>query len=216
MAKAKTKVELELEARIESCAGDEERVEILKRALRFKSSWVELAEALSAAAKVESWREWGHPDFETYCRRELKLRPETAHKLVGSFGFLQQRAPDLFEREDRGTLPSLDAIDFWRRAEEEGRFDEDRREMLREVRHAVLDEGLGAPALRKRYGEQLFPVSDDEQEERDRASFLSAARRFISVLESTRFVPRRRAKELAEEVAALIAQIDDGGGTDSD
>lgn len=202
-------MEEELEARIAACQGDEERVEVLKRALRFKTSWVELAEALAVVLQNEGWRDWGHDSFDTYCRRELHLRPETAHKLVGSYGFLQQRAPEVFTREDRGTVPSVEAVDFWRRAEERvhEREDTELAPQLHALRDSILEEGASPATLRKKYKEEFFPLSDEEQEARDRQQLLTTARRLVSLLEGTRVVPRTLAKDVAATVNELVEAV---------
>ena len=208
-SKGKTRVEEELEARIEACAGDEERVEVLKRALRFKASWVDLAEALATVLQNEGWRDWGHDSFDTYCRRELHVRPETAHKLVGSYGFLHERAPEVFERADRGTVPSVEAVDFWRRAEERVREREDTElaPQLHALRDSILEEGASPATLRKKYKEEFFPMSDEEQESRDRQQLLSTARRLVSLVEGTRLVPRTLAKDVAATLGELLEAV---------
>ena len=74
-------------------ADDPERAELLRRARRFKTSWIELAEALTQSRRGGRWREWGYASFEAYAKSELHLRQETVDKLTGSYSFLQRRAP---------------------------------------------------------------------------------------------------------------------------
>lgn len=215
MSREKSKVELELEARIAACLGDEERVEVLKRTLRFKASWVELGEALNSVVKAQSWKEWGWPSFDEYCKKELHLRDETVQKLTGSFGFLAERAPDVFQDPYRASVPALESVDFWRRAEEgvreSGELKEREGELL-ELRRAVLEDGVGPQTLKRRFGEQFFPVSDEEQEERDRAALLAASKRLLALLESVQIVPRKLAKDVATEVEALVEALDSKKG----
>src|SRR5262249_32885017 len=95
----RTKVEAQLEAKEREHEDDPERAELLRRARRFKASWIELGEALTQARRENRWRDWGHESFESYVKSELHLRPETADKLCGSFGFLQRRAPEVLRRD---------------------------------------------------------------------------------------------------------------------
>ena len=73
----RTKTEAALAEAEKAHADEPERAELLRRARRFKASWVELAEALTDAKRGRRWREWGYESFESYAKNELKLRQET-------------------------------------------------------------------------------------------------------------------------------------------
>jgi hypothetical protein len=206
---AQTRVDSEMEARVTACAGDGERVEVLQRARRFKASWVELGEALADVLKRERWRRWGFPDFDSYCRKELHLRPETAHKLTGSFAFLQARAPEVLRRDGMAApIPPLEAVNFWRRAEEEA--DSPPREQLAELRRAVVDEGAPAGAIRRRYREVFFPTGDEERSSRDKGAVLAAAQKLIELLAETRVVEKRLAADVEEQLGRLVQELAPG------
>ena len=79
----RTKTDVALAAAEEKHADDPERVEVLRRARRFKASWIELAEALSNVRRSGDYKKWGYASFEDYTRTELHIRQETADKLVG-------------------------------------------------------------------------------------------------------------------------------------
>ena len=124
----------------EQHADDPERVEVVRRTRRFKSSWLQLGEALSEVKRGKTWEKWGYDTFETYAKVELKLRMDTVEKLTGSFMFLHKRAPEVLKRDPlESHLPSYQAIDFLRRAEErndeehtvsaEGKKTKDRKEL---------------------------------------------------------------------------------------
>src|SRR5580704_11883624 len=134
----RTKTDAALEQAEQAHADDPERAELLKRARRFKASWIELAEALTAARKHASWQRWGYDSLEAYAKTELRLRPETVDKLTGSYSFLQRRAPAVLERDPlREPMPSYQAVDFLRRAEESH---DAPREAVEEIRRRVIDE----------------------------------------------------------------------------
>ncbi|MCI4370410.1 MAG: hypothetical protein L3J81_03665, partial [Thermoplasmata archaeon] len=116
----KTKVDAELEAAQEAHADrDPERAAMIKTARLFKSSWLELAESLTRVRRSAMWKRWSFESFEQYTKLELHLRPETVDKLTGSYVFLQKRAPEVLARDGLSSpIPSYQAVDFLRRAEE--------------------------------------------------------------------------------------------------
>ncbi len=204
--KAQTKVESDLDARIAAFQGDQERVEVLTRARRFKASWIELGEALSQVMKEERWRRWGYPSFEEYCTKELHLKRETAYKLTGSYTFLKARAPEVLRRDGLAApIPPLESVSFWRRAEEEA--EEEAPEQLRELRRAVVDEGAPAAALKRRYKEVFFPTGDEEKEQRDRSSVLAVAQKLLTLLAETKAVPTTLAADVEEQLGRLIQEL---------
>ena len=89
-----TNVDRALAALEEQHADDPERVEVLRRTRRFKSSWLQLGEALSEVRRGKTWERWGYESLEAYAKAELKMRMDTVEKLTGSFMFLNKRAPN--------------------------------------------------------------------------------------------------------------------------
>jgi hypothetical protein len=203
---SKSKTEADLEARIAEFRNDEERVEVLRRTRRFKSSWVELAETLSQVLSRESFKRWGYETFEDYCRKELHLRRDTALKLTGSYSFLKSHAPRVLDRDGiRAPIPSLESVSFWRDTALGPKRDEVGAETMRDLRHAVLEEGLPAGSLRRRFQEAL--LDPEEREERDRAALLASARRLKELLAESRIVPRAMAEELEDYLEKLIEKL---------
>ena len=204
----KTRTDADLEARIHQFKDDTERVEILRRARSFKASWVELGEALTRVMREESWKGWGYDSFDVYCTKELHLRRETAHKLVGSYGFLKTRAPSVLRRDGlEAPIPSLASVEFWKRAEERAEESEAPEAAVAELRRAVVEEAQPASQLKRRYKEVFFPLEDGEKETRGRQAVLAAARRLVQVIGETRVVPRRLAEDIEEQVGRLIQEL---------
>jgi hypothetical protein len=216
---ARTKVEAVLQAREEEVAGeDPERAELLRLARSFKGTWIDLAAALTEARRTRVYERWGYDSFDDYARRELALSKATADKLTQSFGFLQSKAPEYtrltarhvaapgFEAEDgdgERQLPSYQAVDFWRRAEEAGAADD-------KTMGALGDEVLGGatPALlRRRYGEAAFPANDDDRDERSRRAALAAAQRLADVLPDCRGLGKGLVKEAEGVLGRLIETL---------
>ncbi len=159
---------------------DPERAEILRRARVFKTSWVELAEALVRVKRSRSHEAWGYASFDEYAKRELRLRQETVDKLTGSFLFLKERAPDILERDGlTSKIPSYAAVDFLRRAEaREGAP----REVVDQLRASVLEHPVSMPTLSKKFAPQIFPPSRDERRDSEHAALRAAAERLRNLL----------------------------------
>lgn len=210
-ATARTKTDRALEARMQEVSGDPERVDLLAKARAFKRSWIELADALARAYERESWRRWGFSDFETYCRRELHVTPQTAQKLLGSYRFLQSREPRVLERakgDPEAPIPTPQAVDFVAKATERGAADDD---AMSEIRRAAFEEGVSAPALSRRYKEVAFPVSDDERRSKLRGQISSAARRLADLLaDPDAPVPHATAAATEEVIGDLLAALEAG------
>jgi hypothetical protein len=185
---------------------DPARAELLARTRRFKAGWFELAEGLTEARRTEAWRRWGYPTFDDYCKKELHLRKETVDKLTGSFGFLHRRAPEVLSRRgEEAPIPSYQAVDLWRRAEEV----EAPADTVSEIRRHVLEEGTSAPRISRLYKSVLFPVdgdSDDadvERERRRRALFQAAERLGELLSDSQGVIPRVLVEAISEPLTAL-------------
>jgi hypothetical protein len=206
---ARTKTEAALAEAEQAHIDDPERAELLRRARRFKASWVELAEALTAAKKHGTWRGWGYDSFDAYVRTELHLKPETADKLTGSYSFLQRRAPAVLRRDPlREPLPSYESVDFLRRAEDS---EDAPRDTVDEIRRRVIDEAAPAPTLARAYNDVVFPVDESTRRSRDVAGIRNVAKRLRELLAETHVVPRKLATEVTGALDKLLEAVDDKG-----
>ncbi len=200
-----TKVDATLAALEETFANEPERAELLRRARAFKSSWIELAQALTEARKSGRWKAWGYEAFEDYCKKELHLRQETVDKLTGSYSFLQRRAPAVLARDGVGApLPSYQSIDFLRRAEERA---DAPRDVVEEIRHKVLDEAQPIMQVARKYNDVVFPIDEKTRKKQDAAGLKNVAKRLRELLAETRAVPKRLAGEVSESLDKLLAQL---------
>ncbi|MBK6696630.1 MAG: hypothetical protein IPG50_31235 [Myxococcales bacterium] len=201
----RTKTDAALEAAELEYQDDPERAELVRRTRRFKSSWIELAEALMQAQRDHSWKRWGYDSFDDYTKGELHLRPETVQKLVGSFVFLKKRAPEVLSRDGlQAHIPSYQAVDFLRRAESEDRAPA---EAMGELRKKVLEDGATLPTVTKKFGDVVFPIDATERKSRDAAGLRNVATRLRELLADTRAVPRRLADEVTESLSRLLEEL---------
>ena len=204
-----TNVDRALAALEEQHADDPERVELLRRTRRFKASWLELAEALADVKRNKTWERWGHASFEDYCKGELKLRQDTVEKLTGSYLFLHKRAPEVLRRDPLDApLPSYQAIDFLRRAEERAEQDDTvSGETMTDLRKRVLDDGAPVATVARLYKDTLFPVPEAEKREKDRHAIKSAASKLRDLLEETGAVPKGLAKSVSASLDELLSAL---------
>jgi hypothetical protein len=208
-AKRRTHTDDTLAAAEAAHADDPDRAEMIARVRRFKASWFELGEALTEMKRSEDFKRWGFANFEDYCRRELHLKRETADKLTGSFIFLRSKAPEVLTRDGRNApIPSYQAVDFLRRAEEESEAPED---TVREIRRRVLDEGTELPRLSRMYREVVFPVDEEEQKDKRKATLKQTIAKLVELLALARddkSLPADLCAEAEEPLQRLAAALE--------
>jgi hypothetical protein len=116
-----SRAEVSIMARMADLEADTPRYQVLEAALAFKSSWIILGEHLATVAKTQLWKGWGYISFERYCSDELFITAATAKKLVRSFIWLGEEAPEyvptvkegriaLPKKPPSGPLPDLSAV----------------------------------------------------------------------------------------------------------
>src|SRR5262249_58156726 len=113
--------------------------------------------------REDSWKRWGYDSFDAYCTKELHLRRETAHKLIGSYGFLKTKAPSVLRRDGLSApIPSLASVEFLKRAEEKS--EDAPEEAGAELRRAGVEEAQPASPLKRRSKEVFFPPPPQQHE----------------------------------------------------
>lgn len=204
-----TKLDSALAAAERRFHGDPERAELIARTRRFKSSWIELAEALSTCQKGQHYTRWGYAVFEEYCRKELHLTTSTVNKLVGSYAFLRKAAPEVLERDGVSQpIPTIQSIDFLRRAEEAAQDGQVTADLLAEVRRAVIDDGLSMGKVSKQFKETLFPTDADQDQQRRRRETLKLAQRLIELLATLHdAVPEGVLQQVEQAITNLLRSL---------
>lgn len=201
-----TKIDGELaDAENQFASSDPERAELIARARRFKSSWIELAEALVEVKRSARFRDWGYEDFGTYAKKELHLRQETIDKLTGSYSFLQRRAPEVLVRDGVAhEIPSYQAIDYLRRVEAQ---EDTPREVVREIEKKLLEEQVPVSKVAKEFGERVFPISVDERNKRESAGIQNVAKRLHELLGESHMLPKKVVHETQAALDRLLEAI---------
>jgi hypothetical protein len=204
-----TNVDRALEALEEQHADDPERATMLRLSRRFKTTWVELGEALTRVKKAEAWKRWGYESFEVYAKNELKLRGDTVEKLTGSFMFLHRRAPEVLTRDPiETTLPSYMAIDYLRRVEEKAEADDSiPKAAVEEVRHKILDEGQPMAKVARLYKDTLFPTTEHQKKEAARKDIKKVATKLRDLLAETDALPKKVVSSVDTALDELLAEL---------
>ena len=215
----------ELADLLERTGGDAQRLDVVRRAQKFKRTWIELAEGLTKVRASKAFARWGFEDFYDYCSRELTLKRATVDKLTISYNTIQQHAPEVLEWDGVAkAIPSYDAVDYFSKAigppantpiDDEPESPRARKpgaprdpELVKEMKAAVFDEGQPVAELRKRFDPILHPrpKGADRLEVLNKAS--ACARKLAELLPDIEGLPEKRIKRLEEELGALRENIE--------
>jgi hypothetical protein len=207
--------------RMERNGADAARVDIVRRAQRFKRSWVELAEGLTALRKSRRFQQWGYSDLHDYATKELHIKPATIDKLMLSYGVLREHAPEVLKRDGVSReIPTLEAVDYFSRAfgrpaadgdeEEAGhrRLDAPRA-VLDELHSAVFDENRSVGELRKRFDPLLRPKSAEEEEGDALRKLKSLAQRLDEAVQAVSGLSEKRVARTSAALEALVRDLDE-------
>jgi hypothetical protein len=146
-----TKGEKYIEQLLKELQPDSDRYRVLATAKQFKASWAELGERLVHVSQRNLFRDWGYDSFGDYCSREIRIRKGTAEKLTMAYKFLKREEPGVLARgAGLQPMPDYRSIDLLRRAQDEGNFEQEQYQALRD---AVVEEGRSLPSVRKQFQE---------------------------------------------------------------
>ncbi|MBC8072536.1 MAG: hypothetical protein IAG13_29715 [Deltaproteobacteria bacterium] len=221
MAPASDKLEALLQ-RLERTGAEPARLDSIRCAQQFKRSWIELAGKLVELRKSRSYEAWGFDDFHRYCAEELQLRRATVDKLTISFSTLERVAPQVLTWDGVAkTIPSYEAVDYLGRAMglppvgDDGeakprRRDEPAqpRELIKEVRSAVFDEGQTVAELRKRFDPVLWPKPKGAEKLELLIKAGSLARKLAEVLTEIDGLSEKRAASIEQALGGLRQELD--------
>lgn len=212
----KTKTIQNIEQKMEGLDENSIRYKVLRNAINFKTSWIELGQSLYSVWKDKLYRDWGYLTFEAYASKEIGVRKETAMKLLRSYYFLEKEEPQYLRKEGRdpseaASLPGYEAVNLLRLAKNKKELGESDYESLRKN---VFEKGKDARDVRKdltaliRQREELDP-----QEARQRRK-AAAVKRVVATLkalkndmEVAKLLPAATIKEIKDLIAKLEEEI---------
>lgn len=212
----KTKAIQKIERKMEGLDESSIRYRVLQSVVNFKTSWIDLGQALYSVWKDKLYRDWGYLTFEAYSAKEIGIRKDTAMKLLRSYYFLEKEEPAYLKREagepsDAANLPSYEAVNLLRLAKNKKEIGDSDYESLKKN---VFEKGKDARDVRKdlttliRQREELDP-----QEARNRRKS-SAVKRVVATLkalkndiEIAKLLPSSTIKDIKDLIAKLEEEI---------
>jgi hypothetical protein len=199
---SKTKGAHHIEQLMQQLPPESERYQVLATAKQFKSSWVELGEWLARISKSNQFSDWGFTSFEDYCTREIRIRRQTAEKLLLAFRFLKRKEPGLLGRRKGRPLPDYRSVDLLRQADEEEHFS---MAEYGELRQAVIEEERNHPSIAKQYRDMSHNHQPEQKTVHQYRNAMLAAKRLSTSLREIPDVPHG----LAEAVEQLVGFLEE-------
>jgi len=183
------------------------RQTVVLAARRFKSSWVDLGKLLVKVRNEALFEDWGYPSFEAYCLGELRIRKQTAEKLVRSFSFLDKHEPDTMARpEVVEEAPAFEVVEVLAQAEDRGQLSASE---YKSIRDSIWNQEKPTSELRRELTER-FPAPEAPTSELAALKRLwSLSKRLAAELHAQKKVPKavaERADALASDLEALLAK----------
>ena len=189
------------------------RSQIRKHSKSFKTSWVNLGQALYSVWKDKIFYVWGYDKFEYYVEQEVGLPKQLSLKLLKSYFFLEQEEPDYLKREfnearDASKVPGYEAVNVLRLAKQ-------RKDLLKDdylkLKRAVFDKGKNASLVRQ----DLMAIlrerkAIDPEAERDKRNEL-AIRKLVNALNSFKMdmkVLKLISDDIVDEAKQLMTKLE--------
>lgn len=183
------------------------RGQVVATARRFKDTWLEMAQLLKRVRQESLFAEWGHKDFDTYCRKELRIRKQTADKLAQTYSFLERHEKAMINAPEKARVPAFEVVEVLAKAEGSGRMTEQDYASIRdEIWKAPEDDALPkTPAQVTRSINERFPARAPPPEKAVALKrFAQSARKLAQELSGSQDVPRA----VREKAAALAAELE--------
>lgn len=151
MSGAKTKTMQNIEQKMEDMDINTLRYQVLSNVKTFKTSWVDLGQALYTVWKDKLYKDWGYGTFDVYAKKEIGIRKETALKLLKSYYFLEKEEPlalkkDYHESAEASSLPTYESVNVLRLAS--GKKDIERDDYAK-LKKNVLEDGKDSTEVKK-------------------------------------------------------------------
>lgn len=216
MNSLRTKALDRIEERMGGVSADSVRYRILQSVKNFKTSWIDLGQALYSVWKDRLYKEWGFLTFDAYTSKELGIKKATALKLLKSYYFLEKEEPaylqkDYVESRDASSLPNHESVNVLRLARNKNALD---KEDYSRIKKYVLEMGRDAGAVKKdltmliKQREELAP---DEARRKKRTAvirrLLTALKTLKTDIEAAKMLPAATLKEISGLIHKIEAEI---------
>jgi len=209
----KTKSVRKIEEKMTEFDQDSLRFHVLESARNFKTSWLELGQALYSVYKDKMYKQWDYAAFDTYAARELGIRKATAMKLLRSYYFLEKEEPaylkeGYMESGEVGRLPSYESIDVLRLAKnKKGLDDEDYANFKKEI----FQKGKDARQVKRDLTALIRERNEVNPEEAAQKRKITSVKRLLSTLKTLKKeveVLKLLPSPIIKETASLISKLE--------
>lgn len=216
MEKQKSKFLKNIEEKMVTMDQGSLRYQILSSAKNFKTSWLDLGQALYTAWKDKLYKEWGYTTFDVYTAKEIGIRKQTAMKLLRSYCFLEKEEPAYLKKEfvdaaSPAVVPSYESVELLRSAKNKKVLDE------RDYAHLkkdIFENGRDPREIKKDLTALIRQRQELEPEEAWKKRKVSAVRRLIGTLkalkaevETIKLLPMSLIKETESLIEKLEQEI---------
>jgi len=192
------------------------RYKILKNTKCFKTSWIELGQALYAVWRDKLYKDWGYGTFDAYTTKEIGIRKQTALKLLRSYYFLEKEEPRCLTREhneerDASKLPTYESVNELRLANAKKGIDKLDYETIKKN---ALEKGKDAKDIRKELTSIMKEREELQPEEAWKKKKITLIKRSLSVLNSvkreiqiSKILPVRLISQLSDLIQKMQQEL---------
>lgn len=205
-----------IEEKMEGMDENSVRYCVLQKAKNFKSSWIELGQALYSVYNDKLYKEWGYQAFETYTVKEAGIKKPTAMKLLNSYYFLEKEESQCLQANYDGSsdvksMSGYEAVDVLRLAKRNKELDE---ADYADLKKGAFEEGKDAKQLKKDVTLLLKKRKNIDPEEEKIRSNKVIIKRCVTTLKTIKkdieilgVLPRHIAVEIGKLLEKIEAEI---------
>lgn len=189
------------------------RSQIRQHSKDFKTSWVNLGQALYSVWRDKLFYTWGYDKFEYYVEQEVGLPKQLSLKLLKSYFFLEQEEPEYLKRQfsetrDASKVPGYEAVNVLRLAKQ-------KKELLRDdylrLKKAVFDKGKDASTVRQDLTAILRerkPIDPEEERDKRNEAAIRKLYNALNSFEKDMEVLKLAPDNIVEEAKGLMAKLE--------
>jgi len=216
MGRLKTKSLEQIEERMGDLNGDSIRYKVLESAKNFKSSWINLGQALYSVWKDRLYKDWGYMTFDAYTSKEIGIKKPTAMKLLKSYYFLEKEEPAYLEtdngdKDNPAIVPTYEAVNILRLAKSKNMLD---KEDYARFKKDVFEMGRDATAVKRDLTTLMRQKEELGPEEARNKKKVAMIKRLLTVLktlktdiEASKMLPANILKETVNLIHKIEAEI---------
>jgi len=189
------------------------RSQIREHSKSFKTSWVNLGQALYSVWNDKLYYAWGYDKFEYYVEQEVGLPKQLSLKLLKTYYFLEQEEPDYLQKgfnDDReaSKVPGYEAVNVLRLAKQ--RKDLMKNDYLK-LKRDVFEKGKDASTLRQDLTAMMRerkPVDPEAERDQRNEAAIRKLYNALDVFKKDMDVLKLIPGDIAQEAKALMEKLE--------